>query len=95
MVFGLVLDQVGVVTSLSWSEATGVDFYDVLRSNAANDFVSGSPCWGLEYSTSFSDTSTPGSGSVYYYLIRAVNDCGQGPVGANSEGVPRAAASCP
>lgn len=73
--------------------------YDAIRSADASDFVSPASCLSLPVATvpASSDSSSPGSGGVYFYLARATNACpaGTGGVGEGSGGTPRTARSCP
>src|SRR6185436_14415500 len=45
-------------------------------------------------SPAWSDPDLPPSGDGYYYLARARNVCGTGPLGAGSNGVPRPSPVC-
>jgi len=47
--------------------------------------------------TTASDMSDPGTGGVFFYLVRATNACpsGDGPLGARSNGTLRDGRSCP
>jgi len=73
--------------------------YDLLRSNAAADFVAGAACVESDLSsTSAVDLTNPGSGVAFFYLVRAESRClvgGQGPLGWASDGTPRTGRSCP
>ena len=56
--------------------------YDTIRSNAATEFVAGATCVETNGAdTQATDTDVPSPGEVFYYLIRAENDCGMGPLG--------------
>ena len=46
-------------------------------------------------SPAWSDPDLPSPGDGYYYLARARNVCGPGPLGAGSNGVPRPSPVCP
>jgi hypothetical protein len=94
----------GGSTSLAWSvPASGGTApsmtYDVLRSPAPDDFGTLAVC--LETTegpdTTATDTEDPASGEVFHYLVRARNGCpeGQGPLGVDSSGAPRAGRTCP
>lgn len=89
-------------TTLGWT-ALGVpggtnDAYDLLRSSAANDFVTNAACIPTDASTrSAVDEETPPVGGFFFYLIRASDACpaGLGSLGSASDGTPRAGRTCP
>jgi hypothetical protein len=90
-------------TELSWSGVQlsglmGVQFYDVLRSTNRTDFTSlGQAHCELQDSLdlSFTDSeAVPAANGVYYYLVRAVNPCGDGPLGYRSNGAVRTGTTC-
>ena len=69
--------------------------YDTLTSPAADDFELAATCIdsdGTDNTTLHVDS--PGPGDVLYFLVRAVNDCGDGSAGNASSGAPRATAGC-
>ena len=70
--------------------------YSTIRSSNPADFESGVVCIeSRDGSDSLAeDSSTTESGGIHFYLVRAGNGCGTGPVGAGSDGVPRVAAEC-
>jgi len=89
-------------TTLRWSApvdigGTKVD-YEVLRSEDPTDFVSHPDCFGSQ-ALHLTDLAVPASGSVYNYLIRAMNGCfgdqAAGPLGEDSDGSARQGAVCP
>lgn len=99
---GEALSLVLGMTGLSWSppldEGGDVVRYDVLRSGSADDFMGGALCVATdESSTTVLDGSVPASGGVFFYLVRAENDCpaGEGTLGNASSGAPRSGRSCP
>ena len=85
--------------------------YDAVRSCSSSDFVdatcSGTPdtCTGNcatclapvnTSATTLDDFDVPPSnGSVFSYLLRAQNPCGEGSLGVDSAGAPRAGLACP
>jgi hypothetical protein len=73
--------------------------YDVLRADGGGPFWSGI-CVATDVDgTSWTLSRSPGSGNVFFYLVRAVNACpgtiGDGELGVDSDGTARVAASCP
>jgi hypothetical protein len=103
-VTGLILGHVGGATgttTLSWSppDDPGSDplVYDTVASSVASEFFARDLTTCLESDgtdTATTDTTTPLSGQVLYYLIRAESACGPGPVGSDSSGVPRSVREC-
>jgi subtilisin family serine protease len=82
-------------TAISWSPpadpgATMV-LYDVVRSQAANDFSAATCLVADSSGTSAPDAAVPGQ--IFYYLVRAENSCG-GSLGTDSSGAPRSARVC-
>lgn len=73
--------------------------YDAIRSVNPADFVASASCLGTAGAsvTTTSDSSDPGAGGVFFYLVRATNACpaGDGPLGTRSNGTPRTARACP
>jgi len=67
--------------------------YDVLRSDGADDFSSASCIGSGGPATSATDASVPASGSVYHYLVRSKNRCGDN-LGYDSNGVARTGIPC-
>ena len=70
--------------------------YDVVRANSPDDFMGnvtciladdGSQTWAV-------DPETPGDNALFYYLVRAQNDCGVGTLGQDSDGVERSGYNC-
>jgi hypothetical protein len=70
--------------------------YDVLRSDQASDFTTATTC---EESDDTDTTATlpgiPVTGNVWHYLVRAANNCDDGPAGFGSDAVERPAQACP
>ena len=89
--------------TLSWTvplDAGGVSVvYDTLRSENPTDFVGAGACVesndGADHQAT--DAVSPNSGGVFYYLVRANNDCplGHGSLGAASGGQLRIGRTCP
>ena len=84
--------------TLSWSPPAepGADSlaYDLLRFEAADAAASAGCLESGDFDTSAVDSDLPAPGSLYYYLVRAVNDCGQ-TLGNDSFDIARLGASCP
>jgi hypothetical protein len=90
-------------TTLTWNPpaspgATAL-VHDLLRSTSASDFVAAAVCLESDDGSDMTavDASTPGAGSVFFYVSRSQNGCpaGEGPLGTASFGVARAGRSCP
>jgi hypothetical protein len=66
--------------------------YDTIRSDVVSMGGPGAYCVETDDGpdTTSTDGSDPGSGVIWYYLIRAENNCGEGPLGNG-----RTAPSCP
>jgi hypothetical protein len=90
--------------TLSWdgqtlSDGSGVTF-DVIRSGSAGNFVSGATCVERQdgNDTLALDPAGPPPGTVYYYLVRADNDCrgstGMGSLGTTSAGAAHVGLVC-
>ena len=73
----------------------GIQLYDVLRSTVASDFSSADCLESDDSDERVEDNDTPTAGQTFYYLVRAVNPCGDGTLGYRSGGVERTGASCP
>jgi len=95
----------GSETILSWLAPTNPGgvlvaiVYDAIRSVTPADFVASASCLPVAGPgvTTCSDLSDPGTGGVFFYLVRATNACpsGDGPLGTRSNGTPRGGRSCP
>lgn len=71
--------------------------YDTLRSRQASDFVNlySTTCIEVDGDDQTSaDTDDPPTGTAFFYQVGARNPCGDGPLGTDSSGNPRAARSC-
>jgi len=83
---------------LSWEWPLGAQMteaFDVLRATSGNGFGS-AICLEIDGTDlEAADTQTPSLGTIWYYLVRAGNTCGEGSLGANSAGAPIAGTSCP
>jgi len=81
--------------TLVWLPATyvgGTTRYDVLRSNEPDDFrraQSGALCVESDDAadTTAVDTAVPGAGALFFYLVRAENECGPGPLSLTQTGL--------
>lgn len=87
---------------ISWTapvEPGGVTVtYDVLRSQSASDFGVVAVCLESDdaLDTLAMDLEVPLSGAPFFYLVRSENDCpGDGSLGIDSAGTPRAGRACP
>jgi hypothetical protein len=45
--------------------------------------------------SSYADGQAPPLNDAFYYLVRARNACGPGPLGAGTSGIPRPSIVCP
>jgi hypothetical protein len=80
--------------TLVWLPAVyvgGTTRYDVIRSNAPDDFrrtQSGATCVESDdgADTTAVDTAVPAPGGIYFYLVRAENECGAGPLSPTQTG---------
>ena len=105
------VDKTTVDGRLSWSATPGATAYDVVRGNlrtlaaTGGDFsVSTDSCVGNDIATTeSSDTSSPGAGEGFWYLVRAEN-CGgfgsfesgaPGQVTPRDPGIASSASHCP
>jgi len=85
-------------TRLTWNappSSAGPLFYDLLRSSSASSFASATCVETDDTDTSANDAALPSQGAAFYYLVRAGNACGEGSLGAGSNGVPRSGSTCP
>jgi hypothetical protein len=90
---------------LVWDEARrpgnmGLQYYDVLRttgttSAGAATFAGATCVETSDEDLAAGDTTTPPPGGLLFYLVRTVNDCGDGLLGFQSGGTARAGATCP
>lgn len=90
-------------TMLAWTTETGRSgmgtTYDIVRgplSGLPLEPGSGESCRfdGL-FVTYFSDTAQPAVGTGFYFLVRAVNNCGDGSYGSPTSGTERTTSVCP
>ena len=89
------------IETFSWSvpeePGAAAAVYDVLRSDLAGDFVAGARCAETAIAqTSFLEGLTPPVGGVWYFLVRADNDCpgAVGTLGQDSAGAERIGLNC-
>jgi hypothetical protein len=99
-------DVFGGQIGLGWTapEESGTTHdltYETLRALQADDFMTDPACLasGDPRQTWQLDPEPPPAGSMFCYLVRAMNQCpgdlGEGGVGTDSNDEPRSAASCP
>ena len=83
-------------TTVSWDAAWGGNLtgYDLLRSGAADDFSTPTCVENNDPNTSAADADLPAAGSAFFYLVRSVNDCGNGIAGGDWQGSSRSAGTC-
>jgi hypothetical protein len=88
-------------TVLSWTApavAGGTSLvYSALVSPRPDDFINALSCLksGDGLDTAATDTSQQPPGTLRYFLVRAENGCGAGPLGQSSDGTPRSGGACP
>ena len=85
--------------TLDWAVAPfsggTVPTYDLLRAGSPTGFDS-ALCLETDISSNTAtDAGVPSLDEIFYYLVRAENDCGSGSLGLQSSGVPRIGTSCP
>jgi hypothetical protein len=81
--------------TLSWVEPVELGgspelvAYDTIRSEDRSDFVNAGTCLETNDDSDLIavDPDVPQAGEVYYYLVRAENDCGEGPLGYRRDSV--------
>ena len=81
----------GVVSSAGDVDTDGFDDF----ATAAQWFDNGQTNEGRVEIFAGAPGPDPPAGGVYYYLVRAENNCDVGPAGSSSAGVPRSAPNCP
>jgi len=72
--------------------------YDVLRSGMPSDFLGAAICVATDSTAPpAADTAIPQPRQGFFYLVRAQSGCanGQGTLGTDSSGTPRAGRACP
>ncbi len=72
--------------------------YDLLRAGGPAGFAAGAVCQETDVvDQRATDPETPAPGGIFYYLVRAENNCpaGTGSLGTDSAGAPRAGRACP
>jgi len=102
---GLRLSRAPAGSVLDWSPPSeagagaGALSYDVLRSPNPASFVAGTSCLpdADPADVTLTDPDEPASGTAFYYEVRARNACphGEGELGRQANGIPRAGRSCP
>jgi len=80
-------------TGLSWQPAPAIGLYDVHRAGGTN--FAGPICLlARSTMTTAADADVPAPGQLFSYLVAAVNLCGEGPLGFDSQGAPRVSDAC-
>lgn len=93
---GLVWHGNGTIDWLPAPAGGNSQLYDVIRSSDPADFTTAAVCVATATSVTVAfETNVPASGNTDYYLVRASNSCGVGPLGSGPGGVVRTARSCP
>jgi hypothetical protein len=81
--------------TLRWQRVPGFDMnlqtYDLLRSTTSSDFTGATFVAGNVDELWATDGTIPAAGQVFYYAVRAVNDCGTGSLGTYSDKTERPA----
>jgi hypothetical protein len=80
------------VARVAWNQVAGAQVYNVYRGTlsqgSARSFAPS--CQMPEIAdTAFTDATLPPVGSIFYYVEAGTNACGQGSLGASSDGTPR------
>jgi hypothetical protein len=100
---GVALSHANGVTTIDWPAAPNSSSSSVLRGLVSQLPVGpgGVDEFCLEVATagtSTTDADDPGAGASFWYLIRGINDCGNGPYGSdwvNGVATPRQSTTCP
>lgn len=90
-------------TTMSWSPPAGAGgdpnalAYDVIRSQAAGDFMTAAVCTETDDGgdTMATVSDVPAVDSVHYFLVRTQNRCGNATAGVTSEAIERSVRPCP
>jgi hypothetical protein len=95
----------GDKATLTWNppldpgNTSGSVLYDTLRSSDASDFDTADCLESDEADLTASDSAPVGLGSLFFYLVRGQNDCGEGDLGdwgsLPDDMYPRTGRSCP
>jgi hypothetical protein len=83
---------------VTWEKPAGYvgdETFDLIRSTDPSDFSAGACVASGDTSASATDGTLPALGQTFFYVARASNSCGDGTVGAGSNGTERVAAACP
>lgn len=94
--FSFAPDGVTLNWSAPGSPGGNLVLYDVIRSGDAGDFGATAVCieWNDGGDTQASDADLPAPGSIFSYLVRGENDCGQGSPGDEWDGTERDVRPC-
>jgi len=98
----------GEAGSIAFADATTLTFappaapggsslrYDTIRADAPAGFEVAATCVAIDGpDTTVVDPVVPAEEAGFYYLVRAKNVCGQGSLGAGSDGSQRFGRACP
>ncbi len=90
-------ETLGFSSPIELGGLSGSVRYDTIRSSSPPDFDAAGICIETDDGADLVavDTEVPGQGVVFYYLIRAENDCGVGAVGNATSGPRPPARDCP
>ncbi len=89
--------RAGPPATLSWSSLPQANVFNIYRGAITGAFAYNQTCLeSASLDTAAQDAGVPAVGSVFYYLISAVNGCGEGSLGRASDGSERPnTAPCP
>jgi len=86
-------------STYTWSEASDATAYDAVRGDVAalpvGSSAGGEVCFENLSAPALVDAATPAPHAGFWYLSRARNPCGPGPIGAQSNGTMRVTTACP
>jgi hypothetical protein len=86
-------------STYTWSEASDATAYDVVRGDVAalpvGSSAGGEVCFENLSAPALVDPVPPAPSRGFWYLSRARNPCGPGPLGAQSDGTMRVTTACP
>jgi len=91
------LSAVADKVTYSWLPAPEATSYDAARGQAlpVGSSSADEVCFEGLTAAKLADTTTPGPGTVFWYLSRAIGPCGPGPWGTQSNGTAQVPSVCP